>query len=59
MRRRVVIEFEIEMEEYMDTEDTDRGAVELAVAMLSDEADFPDEISVECNGIVMKSPEDF
>lgn len=42
MKRRVTVEFDLDTQDYNDADDTQRGTLELAKAILVGEADWPD-----------------
>jgi hypothetical protein len=48
MIRRVNISFEVDCTQYEKAEDSDEGAVDLAIEMLKRDADFPKTVVVTC-----------
>ncbi len=55
MKRKIVVEFDVDPTEYNGAADTDAGAVELAMAMLNQEADLPLETAKVTCGTVTQS----
>ena len=49
--RRVVVTLEVAPAEYVGAKDTDSGAVNLVIAMLNQEADLPDNVTVSCGNV--------
>ena len=54
MKRFVSIRFVVDANEYEATEDTPQGVLELVTAMFRSEADFPDEVEVQCEDVCEK-----
>jgi hypothetical protein len=53
-KRTVVITFEVDASEYHEAEDTAEGTVDLVLYMLRGNADLPDDIIINCEGIIRK-----
>lgn len=53
MKRTINIKFEVDATEYVDTEDTTLGTLELVKAMFDNDADFPEELSISCETVKM------
>jgi hypothetical protein len=52
MKRKIVITFEVEPTEYFGAADSEKGAVDLAMAMINREADLPyDTMTVTCGSV--------
>jgi hypothetical protein len=55
MKRKITVTFEMEPTEYFDAEDSEKGAVDLAMAMLNREADLPYEtMEISCGSVTEK-----
>jgi hypothetical protein len=52
MKHTITIQLEVEMDDYSNATDTEAGAVDLAVAMIFGDADFPEQISVKSGDAV-------
>ena len=52
MKRTVTITIAVDPAKYSDAQDTDDGAIDLVIAMLRDEADLPDEITIACDSVI-------
>lgn len=55
MTRKVTITLNLNLSKYHDIEDSPDGAIELAIAMLENEADFPDDpdsVVIECENVM-------
>lgn len=55
MTRRIIIEFEVDTTQYYGAADTEEGAVDLAMAMINQEADLPlEKVTVTCGSVTQK-----
>jgi len=52
MTRKILVEFDVDPTEYNGAADTEAGAVDLAMAMLNQEADLPlERVKVTCGSV--------
>lgn len=52
-KRCVSITFDIDPTEYHETEDSREGVINLVIEMLREEADFPERVTISCEGHTM------
>lgn len=52
MKQHVTITMSIDPNEYTHTNDTPAGAIDLITACLRGEADFPETVTIACQGVI-------